>query len=409
MKEKIFDAIDALEPQMIDILAGLIAIPAISPLDGGEGEYDKAQYLAKKIEALGLGKLEVYNSPDTSAKNGVRPNLIVRIPGKNSQRLWIMTHMDVVPVGERALWDTDPFEAVVKDGRIYGRGSNDNCQELVASLFAAVALKTLDLTPLREICLAFVADEEVGSKHGIQFLLKEKLFRVNDLVVVPDGGNENGDFIEVAEKSIAWLEFEVTGKQVHASMPQLGRNACRAANELSVRLDAAFHNAFPDADDLFSPPISTFEPTRRGKNVDNVNTVPGREVFCFDCRVLPHISLPAVMKVAEAEAKKIEEKYGVQVNIRTLQYEQAPIPTAQDAPVVELLKKALPQVLDANPMIGGIGGGTCAAYLRQNDIPTVVWAQEADTAHMPNEYSVIEHMKNESKVFALMMTDDSTC
>ncbi|MDL2297571.1 M20 family metallo-hydrolase [Synergistaceae bacterium OttesenSCG-928-D05] len=406
MKEKIFSAIDALEPQMIDTLSGLVAIPAVSPLDGGEGEYDKAQYLAKKVEELGLGKPEIYNSNDPTAKNGVRPNLIVKIPGKSEKRLWVMSHMDVVPEGDRSLWDTDPFKAVVKDGRIYGRGSSDNGQELVASLYAAAALKKLGVTPAYEVYLAFVADEEVGSLHGIQYLIKEGLFRKDDLVIVPDGGNEKGDFIEVAEKSIAWLEFEVTGEQVHASMPQLGKNACRVANELSVALDEALHNAFPETDELFAPSVSTFEPTRRNKNVANVNTVPGREIFCFDCRVLPHVQLSDVMKVVESVVKKTEEKHGVRVEVRKLQYEQAPAPTPVDAPIVKLLEKALPQVLDVKPVVGGVGGGTCAAYLRQVDIPAVVWVQEADVAHMPNEYSVIEYMKNECKIFALMMADE---
>jgi succinyl-diaminopimelate desuccinylase len=148
-----------------------------------------------------------------------------------------------------------------------------------------VALKRLGLTPRREICLCFVADEEMGSVHGIRHLLDRNLFSPEDLLVVPDGGNERGDFIEIAEKSILWIQFTVQGVQVHASMPHLGRNACRAANAFSVALDAALHAAFPEETSLRSP-VSTFEPTKRGAIVSNVNTVPGREVFCFDCRVL---------------------------------------------------------------------------------------------------------------------------
>ena len=92
----------------------------------------------------------------------------------------------MVPEGDRSLWDTDPFKAVVKDRRVYGRGSNDNCQELVSSLYAVAALKENDLQPEYEICLCFVADEEVGSAHGIQYLIKQGLFSPDDLVIVPD-------------------------------------------------------------------------------------------------------------------------------------------------------------------------------------------------------------------------------
>lgn len=403
MKEKIFKAIDALEPEMLETLSRLIAIPAVGPGGGGGGEYDKARCLEEIIGGLGFGKPELYDSPDPAAKGGVRPNLVVKIPGKTEKRLWIVSHMDIVPEGDISLWDTSPFEAVVKDGRIYGRGSNDNCQELVASLYAAAALARLGITPEYEVCLCFVSDEELGSKHGIQYLIGLGLFRDDDLVMVPDMGNDSGDFIEVAEKSIVWFEFELLGEQVHASMPQLGKNACRAANEFCVSLDKALHDAFPESDELFEPPVSTFEPTRRARNVDNVNTVPGREVFCFDCRVLPHVPLEEVEKVAKAEAKKIEEKHGVKINISLPQREQAPQPTAADAPIVRLTEAAMTQVLPVKPRIGGVGGGTCAAYFRRAGIPAAVWGQAADTAHMPNEYAVIEHILNEAKVFAMMM------
>jgi len=406
MKEKLFAAINALEPKMLETLSSLIAIPAVSPADGGLGEQDKAQYIEAKVESLGFGKPEIYTSPDPAAKGGGRPNLIVKIPGRTSRRLWILSHMDVVPEGDLSLWTTDPFEAVVKDGKIYGRGSNDNCQELVSSLYAAVALKQLGITPLYEVCLCFVADEEMGSKHGIQYLIKQGLFREDDLVMVPDMGNGSGDFIEVAEKSIAWIEFELLGEQVHASRPDQGINACRAANEFCFNLDNALHNAFPESDELFTPAVSTFEPTRRNKNVANVNTVPGREVFCFDCRVLPHVPLGEVEKVVSAEAKKIEEKHGVKVNVKMLQREQAPEPTPIDAPIVRLTEKAMAEVLPLKARIGGVGGGTCAAYFRREGIPAAVWGQAADTAHMPNEYAVIEHMVNEAKVFALMMVTE---
>ena len=403
MKDELFRAIEKLEPQMVSLLSDLVEIPAISPLGGGSGEYRKARFLSQKLEEMGFGKPEIYNSQDPGAEEGVRPNLIVRIPGKTSKRLWIVSHIDVVPEGDRSLWDTDPFKAVVKDRRVYGRGSNDNCQELVSSLYAAVALKENDLQPEYEICLCFVADEEVGSAHGIQYLIKQGLFSPDDLVIVPDGGNEKGDFIEIAEKSICWIEFTVEGKQVHASRPGLGSNACRAANELSCALDSALHKAFPDEDKIFDPAASTFEPTRRNANVPNVNTVPGREVFCFDCRVLPNIPLEDVMKVVDAEIRKIQEKRNVRVTYEFLQKEQAPAPTPADSQVVNILRDAIKDVYAFEPHVGGVGGGTCAKYFRDEGIPAVVWCQESDVAHMPNEYAEIDHMINEAKVFALMM------
>jgi len=404
VKEKLFEAVETLMPEMTDILSDLCAIPAVSPLAGGEGEYKKAQYLAKKIKELGLGEPQIIDCPDPQAAGGVRPNLLVTIPGLTKQRLVIVAHMDVVPAGDLSLWHTDPFKAVVRDGRIYGRGVNDNCQELVSSLCAVLALKKLGVTPKYEICLCFVADEEVGSDHGIKYLIEKNIFKKDDLIIVPDGGDETGLFIEVAEKSILWAEFEVTGKQVHGSTPQLGNNACRAGSELAIAVDRALHEAFPDEDRLFDPPVSTFEPTRRAANVPNINTVPGRDLFCFDCRVLPSIPLEKVIAVIDAEIKKIERKRGVKVERRFYQNVQAPAPTPAGAPIVNMLKAALRQVIPGEPRVSGVGGGTCAAYFRAIGIPAAVWDQEVDCAHMPNEYAELKHIENEAKVFALMMT-----
>lgn len=388
---------------MTKTLSGLISIPAINPADGGLGEYKKAQYMLEKLKQFALEEVKVYNSEDSSAECGVRPNIIVKIKGKTKKRLWIITHMDVVPVGDLSLWETNPFEAFIKDGKLYGRGSSDNGQEIVASLYALLALLENKIIPQYEICLCMVASEEVGSEHGIRYLIKQNLFNKEDLIVVPDAGSSDGSFIQIAEKSTCWIEFEVIGKQIHASTPNLGNNSCRVANELSVSLDMALHAAFPDTDNLFSPAFSTFEPTRRITNVENINTIPGRDLFCFDCRILPSINVEAISKIIDSEIKKFSERTKTKIQYRFIQREQAPTATPPDAPVVELLQNALQQVIPIAPKIGGIGGGTCAAYLRKEGIPVVVWAQEDAVAHMPNEYSKIEHMLNEAKVFALMM------
>lgn len=404
MKEKLFAKIEEFEPLMVATLCDLVAIPAIGPADGGVGEFHKAEYLIKKLRELGFGDVSTYALPDPKAAGGERPNLVVRFPGKTKRRLWIVAHMDVVPEGERALWHTDPFKAEVKDGRVYGRGTSDNGQELVASLYALCALKELGITPEYEVCLAFVADEELGSEYGIVHLLKKGLFAEDDLVIVPDMGTEKADFVEIAEKSICWMEFTVEGKQVHGSTPHLGVNACRAANAFATALDEALHAAFPERDGLFDPPESTFEPTRRRANVANVNTVPGLEVFSFDCRVLPSVPLDDVLKVVDAETKKAEEKYKVKITRKFPQIEQAAAPTAEDAPVVKTLLAALAEVYPGmKPKVGGVGGGTCGAFFRRAGIPAVVWCQEIDCAHMPNEHIEINHMLNETKVFALMM------
>ncbi len=400
---KVFETLDTLGDAMMESLRNICSIPAISPDGGGTGENRKARAIEEMVQDLGFPKPRRYDAEDSRVEGGLRPNLVLQVPGAGKERLWFVSHMDVVPEGDRSLWKTDPFEPVIQEDRIIGRGVNDNGQELVASLYALYALRQEGIEPSREICLCFVADEEVGSRYGIQHLLEEGLFRKEDLVLVPDGGSEEGDFVEVAEKSILWLQITVEGEQAHASRPDEGNNACREANILAVTLDEALHKAFPERNELFAPACSTFEPTKRGANVGNVNTIPGKEVFCFDCRVLPEAPLDEVLRVVDEVLESRRHISGCAITREILQRDDAAPGTDPEAPVVTLLGEAIRKVFSRKPRVGGIGGGTCAAYFRHGGIPAAVWGQEANCAHQPNEYALKEHLLNEAKVFALMM------
>ena len=214
--------------------------------------------------------------------------------------------MDIVPPGELAQWKGDPFKAWVEGGKIYGRGVEDNQQDMVASLYAVKAFHEEGLKPNYDIGIALVADEETGSEKGIDYVLSHShAFRKQDLIVVPDAGNEEGTMIEVAEKSLLWLKFRTEGKQAHGSTPEKGINSFRAASFLVTELNKLY-NTFPDKDPLFDPPISTFEPTKKESNVPNINTIPGEDVFYMDSRILPRYTIEEVIRAINTTTTKIE-------------------------------------------------------------------------------------------------------
>ncbi len=402
--DKVAARIDKLEPEMVAMQQELVRRPAVSPRSGGTGEKDKVDYLRPVLEGWGLAVTE-YRAPDEDAPCGYRPSLVARLKGRNQlPALWIMTHLDVVPSGPRELWDTDPFEAVVKDGRVYGRGTEDNQQEMVASAFAVKAMLDTGVVPERDVCLMLVADEEVGSKFGIDWLLQNhELCGQEDLVVVPDAGNREGTMLEVAEKSIAWVKFTVRGRQVHASTPGDGLNAHRVGANIIVALDRELPGKYGATEELFSPPGSTMEPTRKHENVPNVNTIPGEDVFWFDCRMLPRYRLDDLLADMRAIAGRVAGEFGAEVKVETDQWVQAPDPTPADAPVVRLLARAVKDVLGKDAAPKGIGGGTVASYFRRRGIPTVVWGRTAGQAHQPNEYCLIDNMRDDAKVYAAML------
>jgi succinyl-diaminopimelate desuccinylase len=402
LHQRIAARIRASRNDMVRMQIELTAIPALAPENGGDGEEKKAAFLVKRLRALGFDRIEEHPAPDDRVPCGCRPNVVVHLRGKRSDgKVWIFTHLDVVPPGERTAWKTDPYKAFERDGRIYGRGTEDNQQDMVASIFAVKAFLDEGIQPERSIGLVFVADEETGSKWGIEHLvLHGKIpFKKTDLLVIPDFGNDEGSMIEVAEKSMLWVRFQTKGKQCHASKPSLGNNALLAASHLVIRLQA-LHALFDAVDPVYNPPGSTFEPTKKEANVPNVNTIPGDDVFYLDCRVLPQYALENVLERMRGLANEIETTFGVTVEISPIQQIQAPPPTPDDAPVVRALQAAVKDVYGVSASPVGIGGGTVAAFFRKGGFPAAVWSRIGQNAHQPNESCLIENMLGNARVYS---------
>lgn len=400
----LFQQVEKLRPEMISTLMKLIRIPAIAPESNGEGEYSKAQLLLEILAEVGFDKIENYDAPDLRVPSRVRPNIIAYCNNeKTKSRIWIITHLDVVPSGEEALWTiTKPFDPILKDDCVYGRGSEDNGQSIVASIFAVKALKQIGIKTKRNLALAFVSDEEQGSSMGIQHLINQGVFHKDDLLLVPDSGTPEGNFIEVAEKSILWLKIITIGKQAHASMPDRGLNSHRIGMQVALELDTFLHKKYNLTNHYFNEPKSTFEPTQKEQNVDAVNVIPGEDVLYFDCRILPEYDVEEVLKDINRIIHEFEEKTGAKIKIEIIQKQLAPKSTNDNAEIAVLLKKALKEARNIDATIGGIGGGTCAAFFRKQELPAVVWSTIDELAHQPNEYAKIQNMIEDAKVFALL-------
>jgi succinyl-diaminopimelate desuccinylase len=404
---KISNRIDSFRDEMIDMQIQLSAIPAMSPKNGGEGEAKKADVLLKFFKANGFQTIDVIKAPDFDTPAGYRPNILAIYKGKSSSKtIWIMTHLDVVPPGELALWKGDPFKAWVEEGKIYGRGVEDNQQDMLASLFAVKAFLAEGLKPNFDVGVALVADEETGSEKGIQYVLNHtQAFRTPDLIIVPDAGNREGNMIEVAEKSILWLKFKTLGRQAHGSTPEKGINSFKAASFLVTELDNLYQ-IFSNKNRLFDPPISTFEPTKKEPNVPNINTIPGEDIFYMDSRILPEYKIEDVEEKIKKMAKNVEKKFKVKIDLGEAQRAPAAPPTPAKAPVVSALKKAIKEVYDKDAKPKGIGGGTVAALFRRAGFNAACWAKLDETAHQPNEYCVIDNMLGDAKVFAHIFLQD---
>ena len=389
--------LEASRAEMIALQTLLSSIPAIAPESGGDGESLKCAALEKWLLDAGFAREQLahFDAPDKRVSSGLRPNLVLTVPGKDdSGAVWVMAHLDIVPPGDLRLWKSDPFSVQYDEAadKLTGRGVEDNQQGLTAGVFAALALLRNGVTPERTVKLLFMADEEFGSEYGIKFLLRNhrQIFGKDDLILIPDGGDAHGETIEVAEKNILWLRLHTTGRQSHGSMPDKGKNAHLAACDLALRLND-LENFFGERDDLFSPSRSTFQPTKKEANVETVNIIPGDDVLYMDCRILPRYSLDEVRGEVARRVREVESKYGVTIEVSEMQAQQSPA-TPVTSPVVTRLAEAIKKAhgIEARPI--GIGGGTVGAELRNFGYNAAIWSTIDEVCHQPNEYCYVRNI-----------------
>lgn len=392
---------------MVELEELLTSNPALAPENGGKGELAKARCLIEWLCQKGIEKswIQEFDAPDSRVPEGKRPNVVVTIPGESDEySIWVMAHLDVVPVGDLKLWKSDPWK-VKRDGdKLIGRGVEDNQQGLCSGVLAALSYVKNNVKPKHTVKLLFMADEEVGSSYGMIWLLHNTtLFKKQDLFLIPDGGDPKGETIEVAEKNILWLKVHVQGKQCHGSRPDQGKNACLAACALSLSLHQ-MESVFNRKDSLFEPDYSTFQPTMRLSNVEGVNIIPGEDTFCMDCRILPCYSINEVLQEVEKRKNQIEQEYGVSIEYTALQNSESPA-TSVNAPVVLKLADAIKKVHGIEPRTIGIGGGTVGAELRRLGFDCVVWSTMDETAHMPNEYCYLKNIVVDAKTLIQLFSE----
>jgi len=401
----LFSSLDQQSETVVDLQTKLTALPALGPKNGGDGETKKAEFLLSYLKSMGIEDIREFNAPDSTVSSGFRPNIAAVIPGKNTDKtLWVISHMDVVPPGDMTLWSSDPY-ALVRDGdTIIGRGVEDNQQGIVSSLITAQALIDHDITPEINFGMIFVADEETGNTFGLDYLVEkhEDIFNKNDLFLIPDFGEPNSEMVEVAEKSMFWLKITVNGKQCHASTPNQGLNSLVPAADFILKIKK-LEKIFDAENPIYDPPCSTFQPTMKEANVENINTIPGRDVFYVDSRVLPEIELTEVLDKIKEFGSEVEKEYGVTISYDLIMSEQAAPSTPADCEIALKVMQSVKKVYDNNPRAVGVGGGTVAAILRRKGYQAVVWATLNHNAHQPNESASIKSTIGDAKVIADML------
>jgi succinyl-diaminopimelate desuccinylase len=232
---KALEAIDVRRDELVALTRDLIRIPTVNP--PGDAYRPCAEYLGERLRRRGfeVTYVRAEGAPgDTDAYP--RMNVIARREGSGpGPCVHFNGHIDVVETG--AGWTVDPFEGVVKDGKVYGRGACDMKGGLAAAVVAVEALidSGLDLPGALEI--SGTADEESGGYGGVAYLAERGWFsrpRV-DHVIIPEPLNV--DRVCIGHRGVWWAEIETKGRQAHGSMPFLGDSAIRHMGAVMERME----------------------------------------------------------------------------------------------------------------------------------------------------------------------------
>lgn len=218
-----------------------------------------------------------------------RPNLCASIPGGPGPGLLLLGHTDVVPAGSG--WSSDPLDARVRDGRLYGRGSADMKGGLAACLVATAALRTAGVELSGPVELAAVVDEEETSKGARHLIAGRPDAHYAGCIVTEPTDLQT----IIAARGDAYLEVEVTGRAAHSGKPEAGANAIYGAAAIVTELEGWHRELAGSAHPLLGPATWSVGQVHGGTGT---SIVPAGCRLSVDRRLLPTESADQVVRQA---------------------------------------------------------------------------------------------------------------
>ncbi|MEW5422008.1 acetylornithine deacetylase/succinyl-diaminopimelate desuccinylase family protein [Amorphus sp. 3PC139-8] len=405
--------IETKRDDLVDLTCALVAIPTVNP--PGDAYRPCAELLGERLRRRGfeISYFRAEGSPGDSDRFP-RVNVIARREGtRPGPCVHFNSHIDVVAAGHG--WTTNPFVPVVRDGRVYGRGTCDMKGGLAASVIAVEALiETIPDLP-GTIEISGTVDEESGGFGGVAHLARLGLFsrpRV-DHVIIPEPLNK--DRICLGHRGVWWAEIETEGRIAHGSMPFLGDCAVRHMGAVLAAFEAELFPALSQR--RTEMPIAPEGARRSTLNINALHggldeTYEGLPSACVpdSCRMVIDRRFLIEEPIDEVKAEIVglldrlaQTRPEFRYKIRNL-FEALPTMTDRDAPVVRRVADAIRAVLGRDPdyvispgtydqkHIARIGHlHDCIAYG-----PGIL-----DLAHQPDEFVVIEDMVDSAKVMAM--------
>ena len=230
LEAEIIAAVAANEAELTALLATLVRFPSLLGAEASAQDYMEGLFQGMGLKTLrfAVNDTELSHLPGFSPSVGQWPrhdNVVGTHRPRQSRghSLILNGHIDVVPVGAEELWSAPPFEPVVKEGRIYGRGAGDMKAGIAAYITAFRVLQRLGYQPAAPVFLQTVVEEECTGNGALACL--HRGFRA-DAAIIPEPFNHS---IMSAQVGVMWLTLEVLGRPAHVLNAAHGINAIEAA------------------------------------------------------------------------------------------------------------------------------------------------------------------------------------
>ena len=325
-----------------------------------------------------------------------RPNLMAELPGDPTLPALVMIcHMDTVVVGDG--WTLPPFDALEKDGKIYGRGACDMKSGLACCLsafqYAAEELQASGSAPKQTIKLICSMDEE-DFMRGSEACIRAGWVSAHDWVI--DAEPTNGQ-IQMAHKGRTWYEIDVQGHTAHASTPWKGADAIAAMAEIICEIRHVIQAA-PAHPDMGSSTV-TFGQITGGYRP---YVVPDHCKVWIDLRLVPPLNTKKTNEIVEtAIAHAMQSITGISASYK-ITGDRPPIEQNPDSPLLKQLKESCCEITGAHPVVSCFTGYTDTAVIagqlhNRNCMSYGPGCLEA--AHQPDEWVVIDDILRCEKVY----------
>jgi len=374
----------------LQLLRDMIAIPSVNPMGAANQSAEKG--MANFIENV-LNGARIDCERQTVSEG--RDNLIAIVHSTESDVNGIMlnSHMDTVPVDNMSI---KPFDPVIENGRVFGRGSCDAKASIAAMMSALIEYANQPHRP-RPAVFAAMADEEFGFSGS--WKLTEKSWPVSACVV----GEPTLLTRVIAHKGIVRWRIAVDGLSAHGAEPELGRNAVYDGARVALALEE------------YAQRLAEKQPhPRLGHSTLNVgrvagghavNIVPDKCVFELECRLLPGEDGQQAVTCCEHFLRDRLPK-SVQLTLESPYLIDPAMETAPEAEIVEALARAQQDELGFHRELAGANYGTDGSKLSRAGIQTVVCGPgDIAQAHTANEFVEITQLELATRMYSRLLAN----